>query len=582
MNKLNPNRKKILLIITTYILGLIAHANHYANDQLKESFFQNYSTDNGLPHQLVYSVEEDSRGFIWLGTQAGLVRYDGIYFDLFNDQNSKLFESNISALHQSKDNHSLWVGTINGTICRVNIDSITFHPLQFSYKNINPTGIGEIKQIHQYNDSILLLTTSRNGLLKINIHTGTTAYVDQSRTSASQSLMVYNIKMVFGTICIASREGIFAILQDHDTTLRLKPFAIGVRNTTDLTQETDSTVLVAVSNMLYRYNIKSNKAEYLNKIPDRIQSIISLPSKNIWLATRTNGMYYYDTQLNTISHYTVGNSKYNLQDNNIYTVIQAKNTNIIWIGTKNGLTKLENRQGNIRYFDLNQYSDAKSANLFMIKYDRQDNFWIWSTDGLYRKNSNQNKFEKIKPSSTYSNNDTILHAIETKNDGLLFASTRGILQYTPHNQQLKYLSLKSKNSFYALAELNDNSYCFLSTNLFVTYNSKTKTERSHYINNYQNIRLQTSSMEGDSILWIGSNHGILFRYCIKSAEITDTIRIPANEKIQTLSSITAIQTDSLTTFGLPHKDRGSLNIRFCKSDFQPLKHPIRIQKTSIS
>lgn len=38
------------------------------------------TTDNGLPHSILYSLLIDSRGFIWAGTRDGLVRYDGYTF----------------------------------------------------------------------------------------------------------------------------------------------------------------------------------------------------------------------------------------------------------------------------------------------------------------------------------------------------------------------------------------------------------------------------------------------------------------------------------------------------------------------
>lgn len=40
--------------------------------------FQHYSTDNGLPQSTVYDIVQDSAGFIWFGTEAGIGRFDGI------------------------------------------------------------------------------------------------------------------------------------------------------------------------------------------------------------------------------------------------------------------------------------------------------------------------------------------------------------------------------------------------------------------------------------------------------------------------------------------------------------------------
>lgn len=535
----------IQLCMTTGFMLMIFITNGHAmsNNQLQESFFHNYTTHHGLPHPLCRCIEEDAKGFIWIGTPSGLVRYDGVYFELFNDRNSKLTENDITALHQSRNNMTLWVGTKNGTICAVNTSENSFTPLHYNASKLNTTGIGTINHLHQYSDTILLVATSRNGLLKINTLTGELSYINQKTGEPFKHLNINNIRKIRSTLCIAAKQGIFTLQQEADHTLWLKPTPNSPNNTGDLAQETDSTLLVAVNNTLYRFNTNSKQLDALTHFPDPISHLSHLPSKKTWLATRNNGLFLYNHPDNSVQHHTVGNSRYSLQDNNIYTLIESKRNNIVWIGTKNGLSKLDNRHNDIRYFDLNQFSDSKTANIFMIKKDNQNNYWIWSTDGLYRKGYNQNRFEKIKPTPAYPNRDSILHCIETKKNGLLFASTQGVLQYTPQNGLFQYLPLKNRGAYFHLTALSDTSFCFLSTNKFIIYNSTKKEEEKHTIDQFRNIRLQNSSLDGDSILWIGSNHGLLFKFNLAWRQITDTVRIPANIKLHSLPSITAMQMD---------------------------------------
>ena len=49
---------------------------------------QSWVMENGLPQNTVKAIAQTSDGFIWLGTEVGLVRFDGTSFVLF-DQNSK-------------------------------------------------------------------------------------------------------------------------------------------------------------------------------------------------------------------------------------------------------------------------------------------------------------------------------------------------------------------------------------------------------------------------------------------------------------------------------------------------------------
>ena len=67
-------------------------------------YYFTYDDESGLPSNQVYSIVQDQKGFIWIGCDAGLFRYDGIRFKSYSSkkQNSK----SISGLKIDKDkNH---------------------------------------------------------------------------------------------------------------------------------------------------------------------------------------------------------------------------------------------------------------------------------------------------------------------------------------------------------------------------------------------------------------------------------------------------------------------------------------------
>ena len=74
--------------------------------------FHNYSSENGLPQNTVFSLAQDSVGFIWIGTEAGLARFNGKDFKYFTLAEG-LIGNNIGALFVEK-NGSIWIGTQNG------------------------------------------------------------------------------------------------------------------------------------------------------------------------------------------------------------------------------------------------------------------------------------------------------------------------------------------------------------------------------------------------------------------------------------------------------------------------------------
>lgn len=69
-----------------------------------------WEIDDGLPVKIITALTQTRNGYLWVGTQEGLARFDGLKFRVFNKSNSKLGSNNISALHEARDG-TLWIGT---------------------------------------------------------------------------------------------------------------------------------------------------------------------------------------------------------------------------------------------------------------------------------------------------------------------------------------------------------------------------------------------------------------------------------------------------------------------------------------
>lgn len=73
-----------------------------------------WGTEQGLPESRIQAISQTSDGYLWIGTPAGLVRFDGVRFVTFDRANTPAFrDDNIRALCPSKDG-SLWIGTTGG------------------------------------------------------------------------------------------------------------------------------------------------------------------------------------------------------------------------------------------------------------------------------------------------------------------------------------------------------------------------------------------------------------------------------------------------------------------------------------
>jgi ligand-binding sensor domain-containing protein len=78
-----------------------------------------WQTEQGLPQNSVNAIVQSRDGFIWFGTQEGLVRFDGSYFEVFDRVNTKgLGHNHVTALLEDREG-ALWIGTLGGGLTRM-------------------------------------------------------------------------------------------------------------------------------------------------------------------------------------------------------------------------------------------------------------------------------------------------------------------------------------------------------------------------------------------------------------------------------------------------------------------------------
>ena len=94
--------RDLALLLICFIAAEVASAQQYD--------FQRFSVEEGLPRSGVYCLLEDSRGFLWVGTEGGgLVRFDGRQFQTYTTGNG-LPGNTIRSLFEDRDGN-IWLGT---------------------------------------------------------------------------------------------------------------------------------------------------------------------------------------------------------------------------------------------------------------------------------------------------------------------------------------------------------------------------------------------------------------------------------------------------------------------------------------
>ncbi len=100
----------LLLALTHYAVALDPHRSldHFGH--------QAWRTDSGLPQNTVRSILQTRDGYLWLATDGGLVRFDGVDFVTFDAENTPQFKSDTVYDLFEATSGSLWISTAAGLV----------------------------------------------------------------------------------------------------------------------------------------------------------------------------------------------------------------------------------------------------------------------------------------------------------------------------------------------------------------------------------------------------------------------------------------------------------------------------------
>ena len=146
--------------------------------------FERFTIDDGLSQNTVYKVFQDSRGYIWLGTQGGLDRFNGYEFKHYeheSNDSTSIVNGWIRAINEDQDG-IIWIGTVDGNFGWFDpydeiggeIDLFEEHP-EFE----RPSYIYDIL----FHGNYIFLTTLGSGLCRYDRTDGSTLWYNEDSTS---------------------------------------------------------------------------------------------------------------------------------------------------------------------------------------------------------------------------------------------------------------------------------------------------------------------------------------------------------------------------------------------------------------
>ena len=363
--------------------------------KLEPIIFKNIS--HGLSQSTVTAIAEDEYGFLWIGTEFGLNRYDGVQFKQFHassKDSTKLRENYIKCLHPDKKGN-IWIGTFGGGLHRFDIKKERFY-----HYSSNEFPSDQISNIFQLNDKELLVAAGYAGLLVFDITTEKFRHYNENKIDENK-LLPKNITSIdkdqFGNIWVGTIvDGLARI---DSKTQKVEQYNVNLKPENENTARTieishDGRVWVGTNNGLLIGSLNKNGSferkgihfgdSHLSKILNEV-TILSLwsDSTTLWVGTENFGLFRISLETEIIDQ-NINNPDdlTSISGNSIWSIFKTKN-NDLWVGGYlSGFNKVLDKRKSVKFFDKkifeNQIWDCKNISGF--SHDHEQRLW-YITDG---------------------------------------------------------------------------------------------------------------------------------------------------------------------------------------------------------
>lgn len=456
--------------------------------------FERLTINDGLSLSSVYSIYQDSKGFMWFGTEDGLNKYDGKRFQIFRPEpgNASSLAYKWTELIYEDSKEQLWFGS-KGGLTQFNPENEKF--TRYHSKDARNQMVGDAISCLAEDKNKKLWVGTSSGMNMIDLET------NQIVLAALQGLNIYHIIPVEGgELWVGTNQGIFVKPKEEKV---FREFAIDpnqkeLHAVFSIVEDANGAIWFGAGNSLFRYNPENKVLENVLSLSDLgieaelIEKLLFDDYQNLWVSA-SNGLYLYS-----------------LEDGKIVQLIKS-------IDTSNSLA----------------VSSAKP-----IHRDRQGILWYGTFDeGIYRINTKTRKYINVRnnPTDAQSLSENAINCIYEDRAGKIWLGTfgAGINMYNPHGHKFGFISHDplnksslSSNFIWNMWEC-DKGYIWIGTNdqglnkfdpltgkfEFYNHNPKDPTSISH-------SSVRKVYQDSKQRIWIGTDGGGLNRYYPKTGIFT--------------------------------------------------------------
>lgn len=432
-----------------FLLVIILNVCALVKAQKSDLYVKSITRDNGLASNRVNCIYEDSKGFIWFGTQDGLNRFAGYDIGTFRHDakdSLSISDNRITSIIEEKSTGNLWVGTEYG----------------LNYFDIAQNKFTHIKAVKKdtiyalwYDYMQVLWVGGTNGLYRYNKDQTFTKF--EHDVSNSNSLIGNRIFALSEddnhNLLIGTDKGLSVFNLDNETfqSSDQTPDLVHIRSiwyskTSGLWVGTYYNGLFHSTSDDYTAEMKNYTTENGVLLNNRVQAITEDDKENLYIADRDGGLIYFDTHNEEFSHYTPDNSNPNSLNSKAFRTMIKSSTGIIWIGTYNsGVNYIDQNRKAFVHYRMNFREDGLFNNNIRCMFeDSEGTIWIGTKEGggLSRFNHYEGTFTHFRFDENHSNgllDDYIFTINELDKDHLLIGTyTKGLAVFNKNTGRFKH------------------------------------------------------------------------------------------------------------------------------------------------
>lgn len=411
------------ILLTILSIPLLVYPVNGQNTLTDKLWFERIKTEDGLSSSWVVAIAQDSLGYLWFGTQDGLVRYNGYEFITYRyhaEDSTSLDNNRVETLFVSSDG-TLWIGTASG-VNRYRQLSNDFKRFVYQSENSNEFAPGQVNDFVEDSLGYIWWATQAGGLVRFHPDS---REAERQLADTTESVHLLN-------------DQVRVLMFDHAGTLWI--------GTGEPTQSRD------MAGGLVRYNPSTKEAgrfvhragDHRSLMDNRVGALLQDRAGRIWVGTGKAGLHQFDSKQESFIRFTYqandphglhapkpqSFSTWNLGE--IVKILHEDRAGRIWIGTVNaGLNVYDPRTHVLNHFQQeigNPYSLANNL-VWSLCEDNQGRIWIGNfLAGLHKVDPASRKFQYLQhdPLSTNSltNNDIVGLCASSKSPGVIWAATR--------------------------------------------------------------------------------------------------------------------------------------------------------------